>query len=232
MIIIRKRVLYIICAVFIFAGAAGFVITKASSGFNSVCVIVDAGHGEPDGGAVGVTGVLEKDINLQISNKLSEVLEGKNFDVLMTRTGDNGIYDSGSETIREKKRSDMKTRLEIMKNSGADLFISIHMNSFENKNAHGLNVFYSDSFPKIKPLAEEIQKRISEITGAETHAVKAADETLYLMKNPPIPTAFISRICRISSSLFSFSFHAQNGKERYFSDGFLNPVTNSDGFIG
>lgn len=186
MIIIRKRVLYIFCFVFVFICSAGF-ITRAALKHNVITVIVDAGHGEPDGGAVGVTGILEKDVNLEIAQRTREVLEGKGFNVIMTRTGDSGIFDEKSETIRDKKKSDMKARLEIMKVSGADLFLSIHMNSFENKSAHGLNVFYTEEFPEIKPLAEAIQVRISEITGADTHAVKSADNRLYLMKNPPIP---------------------------------------------
>lgn len=186
MIIIRKRVLYIICFVFVFICSAGF-ITRAALKHNVITVIVDAGHGEPDGGAVGVTGILEKDVNLEIAQRTREVLEGKGFNVIMTRTGDSGIFDEKSETIRDKKKSDMKARFEIMKGSGADLFLSIHMNSFENKSAHGLNVFYTEEFPEIKPLAEAIQVRISEITGADTHAVKSADNRLYLMKNPPIP---------------------------------------------
>lgn len=186
LIIIRKRVLYIICFVMVFICTAGF-ITRAALKQKVITVIVDAGHGEPDGGAVGVTGILEKDVNLQIALKTQEVLEGKGFNVVMTRTGDSGIFDDKSETIREKKKSDMKARLKMMADTGADLFLSIHMNSFENKSAHGLNVFYTEEFPEIKPLAEAIQSRISEITEADTHAIKSADNRLYLMKNPPIP---------------------------------------------
>ncbi len=187
MIIIRKRVLYIVCFVFVFICSAGIIIANATLKHRVITVIVDAGHGEPDGGAVGVSGIVEKDVNLQIAKKTEEVLEGKGFNVIMTRTGDSGIFDKNSETIRDKKKSDMKERLSIMTDSGADLFLSIHMNSFESKSAHGLNVFFTEEFPEIRSLAESIQVRISEITCAETHAVKSADNRLYLMKNPPIP---------------------------------------------
>ena len=85
------------------------------------------------------------------------------------------------------KRDDMNKRLNIVKNSGASLFISIHMNSFVNTSAHGLHIFYSKKHEYIKPLAENIQMRISEITGAKTHTVTTADETLFLMINPPVP---------------------------------------------
>lgn len=78
-----------------------------------------------------------------------------------------------------------------MKTKNADLFISIHMNSFENKSANGLHIFYSENHKEIEPLAKEIQNRIAKITGAKTHAVKYAEKSLFLMKNPPIPAILI-----------------------------------------
>ena len=190
MIIIRKKVLFLVAFALIstvLLGGGAYLYTKAADD-NNIKIIVDAGHGAPDGGAVGASGIIEKDINLSIATKLREVLEGKEYIVVMTRMGDNGIYDEESQTIRQKKRSDMKSRLAIMNNSGADLFVSIHMNSFENKKANGLNIFYSSNHKEVKELAEKIQIRISDITGANTHAVKTADESLFLMKNPPIPS--------------------------------------------
>ena len=188
MIVCRKRTIILIVLSLILSI---FAIVTFGAGDNEIKVIVDAGHGSPDGGAVGVTGVIEKDINLAISMKLAEVLEGKGYTVIMTRTGDNGIYDPDSETIREMKKSDMNARLNIMKKSGADLFVSIHMNSFTQKSAKGLHVFYASNHKEVKDLAEEIQNGIFEVTGAKTHAVKTADERLFLMKNPPIPAILV-----------------------------------------
>ncbi len=188
MIVCRKRTVILIVAILIFSV---FALVSLGAGNDEIKIIVDAGHGAPDGGAVGVSGTIEKDINLAIAMKLSEVLEGKGFTVIMTRTGDNGIYDAESETIREMKKSDMNARLSIMKNSGADLFVSIHMNSFTQKSANGLHVFYASNHPEVKTLAEEIQSGIYEITGAATHAVKTADERLFLMKKPPVPAILV-----------------------------------------
>lgn len=190
MFVIHKRVLLIFFAVVVaslLCAAATYMFSEAAGEDTKERIIIDAGHGDPDGGAVGALGTLEKDINLAISMKLAEVLEGKGFSVVMTRTGDKGIYDDSCTTIREMKRSDMNTRLSIMKNSGADLFVSIHMNSFTNKKANGLHIFYSKNHEEIEPLAASIQDRIAKITGAATHAVKTADESLFLMKKPPVP---------------------------------------------
>ena len=194
MIVIGKKTLIIfslsvITAVFFTFGILDF--TKNVFGNKTFSVIIDAGHGDPDGGAVGAKGTLEKDINLAISLKIEEVLNAKGIKVIMTRTGDSGPFQTRDGSLREKKREDMNTRLSIMKKSGADLFVSIHMNSFPDKKTQGLHVFYSQNHEDIKPLAENIQARISEITGATTHAVKTADKSLFLMKNPPIPSILV-----------------------------------------
>lgn len=154
-------------------------------------VVVDAGHGEPDGGAIGVNGTLEKDINLSIALKVQEILENRNIKVIMTRTDDNSISDPDMNTIHEKKVSDMHNRERIMNTSDADLFISIHMNSFTDTVSSGLHVFYSRNHPEAEPLASSIQNAISKITGAKTHAVKTASDTLYLMKKPVPPAILI-----------------------------------------
>lgn len=152
--------------------------------------IQSAPHGAPDGGAVGVSGVLEKDINLDIVLKLKEVLENNGVKVILTRNEDSGLHD-GTGTIRSMKVTDMKKRLDIMTNSNADLFVTIHMNSFENKSANGLHVFYDKNHPEIKPLAEQIQASVSLITGAATHDVKEASSSLYLMKASPLPAVLV-----------------------------------------
>lgn len=158
---------------------------------DTITIVIDAGHGTPDGGAVGINGTVEQKINLAISNKLQEVLEGKGMRTIMTRTDENGLFINDTLTIREMKRKDMNKRLEIMKKSNADLFVSIHMNFFTGASVNGLRIFYASNHEQIKPLAEQIQDKMSEITGAKTTAVKTADPSLFLMKNPPLPAILV-----------------------------------------
>jgi len=167
--------------------------TPVNPAFNSsvLTVLVDAGHGEPDGGAVGARGTIEKDINLAIAQKTGEVLEGKGIRVLYTREGDSGLQDGSEGSIRKMKVSDMNKRLKIMRESNADLFLSIHMNSFPKENVSGLRVFFAKNYPETEELAKSIQDKISETTGAKAYAVKAADEKLFLMKNPPLPSVLV-----------------------------------------
>ena len=87
-------------------------------------IILDAGHGFPDGGATSNDGnIIESTLNLEIVVKLQKLLELSNINVILTRSDENGIYKETAETIREKKVSDMENRVQISKDFPADLFI-------------------------------------------------------------------------------------------------------------
>ena len=175
----------------IFGVTVKFIPTISQSVFfESPVVICDAGHGTPDGGAVGINGTLEKDVNLAITLKLQEILEGQGINVVLTRDTDSGLHDN-SGSIHDMKVMDMNKRLDIMKNSNADLFVSIHMNSFSDSSVNGLHIFYDIKHEEIKPLAEEIMNELSHITQASSHETKPASKTLYLMKNAPLPAILI-----------------------------------------
>ena len=150
-------------------------------------VVIDAGHGGMDGGAVGVLGTKESDLNLDVAKKLSEILRGKGIDTIMTREDDNGVVLGDSWS----KLGDMQARKKIIKESDADLFISIHMNHFTMEKVNGLRVFYSKDFEEAENLAGLIQNSVSKITGAKISNVKAADKSLFLMKSPPMPAILI-----------------------------------------
>ena len=103
----------------------------ASAQNNAVkTVIIDAGHGGPDGGTSTEDGVLEKDINLQIAIKLNEILESMGVKTIMTRTQDISIHEQSATTIREKKISDIKNRLKIINETDDAVFVSIHQNHY------------------------------------------------------------------------------------------------------
>lgn len=159
---------------------------------NEIRVVVDAGHGIPDGGAVGVGGTIEQKVNLEVSKKVEEVLVGKGIKVIMTREEETCLsYQEEGKSLREMKKEDMNERLKIIKDSNADLFVSIHMNQFPQSQVNGLRLFFDKKHPETKELAEKMQERMSEITGASMYAVKAADQTLFLMKNPPVPAILV-----------------------------------------
>ena len=78
---------------------------------NENCIVVDAGHGGDDPGKIGINGVLEKDINLTIAHKLRDLLESQGYEVIMTRTTGEGLYQPGTKNM---KVEDMQKRCEII----------------------------------------------------------------------------------------------------------------------
>ncbi len=153
-------------------------------------VVIDAGHGEPDGGAVAEDGTCEEKINLEISKKLSAILEEKCYNVITTRETNEGIHSSGS-SVKEKKLSDMHNREKIMNSSGADIFISIHINKFSDPKIFGAQVFYSNNSPDSERLAELIQSELSSLDENNKRVSKAAEDSIYLMKCAKIPAVIV-----------------------------------------
>ncbi len=167
------------------------VATIALPTFNRV-FIIDAGHGSPDGGASGQSGVLEKDINLAIAQKLQVLIEQSGGIAVITRASDEAIYNSDANSIRSKKRSDLKNRKKIMEESEADVFISIHLNKFEQSKYYGAQVFYSTKNPESKLLGQTIQKELIEgIDNGNTRKAKPATNDIYLLKNTEMPAVIV-----------------------------------------
>ena len=147
-------------------------------------IIIDAGHGGEDGGASSKSGVLEKDINLAIALQLREYLSATGFEVVMTREYDRSIYDSGLDTIRQKKVSDLHNRLALIQQYPGCLFISIHQNQFSDSQYSGAQVFYSANHPQSKELAEHLRSAIVGLLQPENkRECKQAEKSIYLMHN-------------------------------------------------
>ncbi len=154
-------------------------------------VVLDAGHGYPDGGAVANDGTQESDLNLAIALKLKEILEFSGFQVILTRTDENCIgNDATTDTIRSLKVADMKARLAIMNEHPNAVFVSIHMNAMGSNK--GAQVFYSPNHENSKILANLIQTNIVSLIDADNHRVeKQSQEEIYLMKNAVLPAVIV-----------------------------------------
>lgn len=140
---------------------------------------------------MGFGGVLEKDLNLSVALILQQFLEQSGTHVILTRSDDNGIYDV-TDTTRSKKYSDMKNREKLVKGSGADAFVSIHMNKFSDGKYSGPQVFYSKNHEQSEALAEWIQKSMTdELNPAMKREIKKADDGIYLLKKTEIPAVLV-----------------------------------------
>ena len=151
-------------------------------------VVVDAGHGGTDPGKVGVDGSLEKDINLAVAERLKTYLEQDDVKVIMTRETDTGLY---SETDSRKKMADMKKRCEIIEESGADLVVSIHQNSYHEEPVSGGQVFYYRDSSKGKALAEILQDRFDYVLGDQNRRLPKANGNYYLLLHVKCPIVIV-----------------------------------------
>lgn len=163
---------------------SGLFIPVSSSNLSQKTVIIDAGHGFPDGGAVSQSGIKESEINLEIAKRLKKLLSKNKVRVIMTRNDKNSL--STSET--NNKRDDLNKRTHIRENSNADLFISIHLNHFSESKYRGAQVFYSENNPENKELAQGIQTKLIELADPEnTRSIKSTN-SIYILKDSSIPS--------------------------------------------
>ena len=154
-------------------------------------VVLDAGHGGEDGGAVSDSGVSEKAINLSIAQNINDLLQLFGFETQMTRTDDNDISEEG-DTIRERKLSDMKKRLSIFNSSESNAVISIHQNKFSDRSSHGTQVFYSPNNPGSAALAEAIHYSVrAQLQPGNDRKCKPSDDGIYLLKNTTQPAVIV-----------------------------------------
>lgn len=154
-------------------------------------IVIDAGHGGEDGGAE-VDGVLEKDINLSIAGKLSEILRLCGCRVTEIRDEDISVYDSDAQTLREKKVSDLKRRVEIANESDNNILVSIHQNKFDNSAYSGAQLFYSSNHDDSRVLAESIRGAITSLLQKDnTRELKPASSDIYLLDHAEVPAVIV-----------------------------------------
>ena len=147
-------------------------------------VVIDAGHGGIDPGKVGINQALEKDINLIIAKKVKRYLELSDVEVIMTREGEEGLYQPEDSN---KKVQDMKNRVALIDSSGADLAVSIHQNSYSEEYVKGAQVFYYATSLQGKSMAEMMQKTMTEVLDKDNRREAKANDSYYLLKKTQTP---------------------------------------------
>jgi len=186
----------LISILFIFLGSFIKSITQKKEidapSSSTPVVIIDAGHGGEDCGAIGVDGTLEKDINLNISLKLAQLLNSANIPTVLTRNEDTMLYDKNSDYEGKKKRLDFQKRLEIINSYENAILISIHMNSFPQEKYDGLQVYFSSNSEESRIIADEIQSLTRELLQNENQRkTKPAGSSIYLLHKSKCPAVLI-----------------------------------------
>ena len=154
-------------------------------------IVLDAGHGGLDSGAVGKSGVLEKDVNLSVVKHLQQLLELSGFRTVLTRDEDISIYDPGVEGIRNQKLSDMDNRLEIVQKYPDSIFLCIHQNNYTDPQYFGAQMFYNDNNPDNRTLAQIMQNRFAALQTGNDREIKLSGNELFLLKSNPNPSLMI-----------------------------------------
>ncbi len=177
-----------------------------------VTVVLDAGHGGRDGGAVGVTGAIEKELNLDIAKRIEAKLSEMGVSVVMTRTEDVMLESDGAYS---KKNGDLKARLEIAEAAENSIFVSIHMNKFHSPSVKGTMIYYSSNNSDSKPLAEAVMSAVKDKLQPENKkAVKDVGSALYILNRTTRPAILIE--CGFISNSYEESLLMnEDYRERY-----------------
>lgn len=161
-------------------------------------IVIDPGHGGIDPGSKGPSGVIEKDVTLEVSRKLANILGQAGAIVLMTRETDIDLSDADGGSLLSRKRQDLAKRIAMANDRKADAFISIHVNSFKSgPKEHGAQTFYQPGSQEGGKLAKTIQSELTRLLKNTDRKAKAVD--YYTTRNAKIP-AVIVEIGFISNS--------------------------------
>lgn len=183
-----ERIMRVVCAVLL----VGVIVTSpVNRGKNrySECladypllnfvIVLDAGHGGEDGGAIGInTLVREKDINLSIVQKLARLFESAGATVILTRQNENSLC-----VGKYSKREDMQARAAIIEAASPYIVISVHCNSFpQSKNVKGAQMFYYPGSETGEKLAGCIQNSLKKhVDSSNNRMVK--NEDFYMLRH-------------------------------------------------
>lgn len=151
--------------------------------FAGQTLVIDAGHGGEDGGAVSVSGVSESVINLAVARRLDAIMGLFGVNTLMLRTGDVSLGSEGLPTMRERKVSDLHNRVAAINGVENAVLISIHQNSFTDARYDGAQVFYAPTEGS-RFFAEYTQELLRVCLAPDNdRRAKPIPESVYLMSH-------------------------------------------------
>lgn len=148
-------------------------------------IILDPGHGGSDSGAIGPSGLMEKDVTLKVSKRVRDILENSGARVVMTRDTDVDVYGPGASD-----RQELQARVNVGKFSpGADIFLSVHINAFTSPTAHGTATYYFDGSRAGMRLADYLQDGMVNRIGLTDRGIHGAN--FYVLKYTSMPAALV-----------------------------------------
>lgn len=151
-----------------------------TAGLKDKVIVLDPGHGGSDPGAVGANKTMEKTITLAVAQRLKPLLEKAGAKVFLTRNDDRDVFGPNASAVDE-----LSARTTVANNNKADIFVSIHINSFTNPIAGGIATYYYQKTPYDALLASSIQGAIAPASGLQNRGINAAN--FYVIKRTIMP---------------------------------------------
>lgn len=180
--------------VLFFLAKQDFQITKSWRAWNlplsGKIIVLDAGHGGPDGGAVGGTDIVEKNITLEITKKVRDYLQEQGALVILTRNGDYDLADKSTKGYSRRKAEDLKKRVDIINKSDIDFFVSVHLNALPSGDSKGAQTFYYRSLVENERAAKFIQAELRTSLENTKRSAKTISH-VYLLKHAKTPGVLV-----------------------------------------
>jgi len=152
-------------------------------------IVIDAGHGGEDGGAISVSGIPESQINLKIALRLNDLLHLLGYQTVMIRSTDISVYTDGN-TLFAKKISDLKQRVYITNKTNGAILLSIHQNTFSDQRYSGAQVFYAPTITS-RELAINLQSAFVKTCNPTSNRKAKPADVIYLMQHITCPGILI-----------------------------------------
>lgn len=152
-------------------------------------VVIDPGHGGIDPGCSSKNGVLEKHLVLEISKKLEKKLNSYAIYTILTREIDTDLAPDVKGPLIRRKREDLNRRAALVKKHNADIFVSIHANSFPESKWSGAQTFYPPECGRSRLLAEAIQNSLVTKVGPNTRKAKPGD--FRVLRESQVPSTMV-----------------------------------------
>lgn len=192
--------LYLLTLLLLFAGFAAIVWQgRAVNASKNVelrqgrgpVLVIDPGHGGFDGGALADDGTVEAQINLAVGLQMEETAHLLGVETVMTRREDAALDSPDAGTVRQRKVSDLKNRVELVESIPNSVLVSIHQNSLpEVISVHGAQVFYNSAAGS-EELALAVQSALNAAINDRPKEIKAAGKNIYLLYHTTAPAVLV-----------------------------------------
>ncbi|WP_067730353.1 N-acetylmuramoyl-L-alanine amidase CwlD [Oceanobacillus damuensis] len=194
----KKKIAYWLLGAFLLAFLIQYPITNSDFNTNNTwslplsgkTIVIDPGHGGPDGGAVGADETLEKDIALEVAKMLQHYLQQNGALVYLTREEDSDLAAEDTKGLSRRKAEDLRNRLDFIHEKNPDLFLTLHLNALPSSKWRGAQTFYYSEFEESKHLAKMIQEEI--VRNMEnTNRSALHINGVYLLKHAKVPGSLV-----------------------------------------